>query len=69
MPEGQGPSSLDTDIHHCKSKKIIKQADHPLPFAAEMHSSHQVHISPREARHLHSSVTSFTIHHSSIGST
>ena len=63
MPEGQGPSSLDTDVHHCKSKKIIKQKDHSLPFAAEMHSSHQVHkILKRHSIFIHPSHHSlFTI--------
>ena len=53
----------------CQSTQVHQRLYHPLPFAAEMHSSHQVHKSPREAWHLHSSVTSFTIHCSSIGGT
>ena len=40
------------------------KTDHPLPFATEMYSSPQVHKNPREAQHPHSSITSFTIHHS-----
>ena len=61
------PSKADHLLIYTSSSEIVKQTDHSLPFAAEMHSSHKVHKSPQEARHLHSPVTSFTIHLSSTG--
>ena len=45
------PSKADHLSIYISSSEIIKQTDHPLPFAAEMHSSHQVHKSPWEAWH------------------
>ena len=57
-------ANLSTNADHLSFYKRSSKIVSSITIAAKMHSSHQVHKSPQETWHPHSSVTSFTVHHS-----